>query len=814
MRLSRHRVTLLAATAIWTLAASSALAQDDGKQTPPVKVAAVDKPDTVTAPVKQGEIQIAAAAPRVESHGTEAVTVTARRREENVQDVPLAVSVVNSELLDKTGTVNFSQLTQLAPSLQFISTNPRNTGFNIRGLGSSFGLANDGLEPGVGIYIDQVYYARPAIAAFDFIDTDHIEILRGPQGTLFGKNSTGGVISITSRAPSFMPESQFEATGGNIGFYQAKASLSGPITDDLAARLSFTTTHRSGVLTNVTTGGKNNDISNIGIRGQLLYKASDAITLQLSADYSEQTNQCCTQVYVRTGTTLKPAAQQFPALAAGLGYAPPSTNPYDRLTDVNSPIQAKTDVGGVSAIADWDFGWATLTSVSAYRWWNWRPKNDRDYTRLSIQTASNNPDQQDQYSQEFRIASNGKNTLDYVAGVYVFGQTINGQPLSTYGSDAAPWLLGPAPANPTNLLDGYRSNAVGHSATSSKAIFGEVTWNVTEALSVTGGLRYTWENKSGTYNQTVSGGLATTDATLISKKNSIVRAQSYVAHVSDDSPSGRVNVAYKFTDDILGYVSYAQGYKSGGINMAGLPLNAANLPSLAAAAIRPERNNTVELGAKTQFFDGRFTLNVALFDTKVRNYQANIVDTGPGALRGYLANVDKVHVNGVELDSSFVIDENLSGFLSYAHTNGKYVSFLNGPCPLEQIGTATTVCNLSGRPLPGLSRNVWSVGAEYTRPVAVGNIRGEGYVHVEASTRTKQYGDASDSVYSVIDGYGLVNLSAGLRQDGPWEVFAWVRNVGDVNYIQNLTIQSGNSGLITGTPSDPRTFGLTIRAKY
>ncbi len=266
---------------------------------------------------------------------------------------------------------------------------------------------------------------------------------------------------------------------------------------------------------------------------------------------------------------------------------------------------------------------------------------------------------------------------------------------------------------------------------------------------------------------------------------------------------------------MLGYVSYAQGYKAGGLNMAGLPLNAANLPSLAAATIKPERNNTAELGVKTQWFDNHITLNLALFDTAVKNYQANVVDTGPGALRGYLANVDKVRVNGVELDGNFVLDEHLSGFVSYAYTNGKYASFLNGPCPLEQIGTSTTVCNLSGRPLPGLSRNVWSVGAEYDTPVAFGHIAGEGYVHVEASTRTGYYGDASDSLYGFIGGYGVVNLSLGLRQDGgPWEVFGWVRNIGDENYLQNITIQSGNSGLITGTPSDPRTFGLTIRARY
>ncbi len=498
--LKRFRVGLCAGAAFVTFS-SGVLAADNASDASP-DPAAKDRPASagktaspdhplVAQAGTQRPVQSASAA---EAH--EIVTVTARRREENVQDVPIAMSVIGGDTLDKTGTFNINQLTQLTPSLQFSSTNARNTNFTIRGLGSSLGLANDGLEPGVGLYIDQVYYARPAAAVFDFVDIDQVEVLRGPQGTLFGKNTTGGVISLTTRAPSFTPDSQFEATGGNLGYYQAKASVSGPILDDLAGRLSLVTTHHNGYLTNVSTDGTNNDLSSISVRGQLLYTPANDLKLRLSVDYSEQRTNCCTQVYVAVSPTLKPAASRYAALAAGLNYTPPSTNPFDRVTDVNSPVKANSSIGGVSLIGDWDLGFATVTSVSAYRWWDWLGRNDRDYTRLSILTQSHNPVQQNQYSQELRIASSGKNAIDYVAGLYAFGQELNAQPVAQYGADAAWWLLGPPPNNPSNLLDGYRSDAVGRTTTSSEAIFAEATWNATEALSVSLGARYTWKPRT------------------------------------------------------------------------------------------------------------------------------------------------------------------------------------------------------------------------------------------------------------------------------------------------------------------------------
>ncbi|HKX80517.1 MAG TPA: TonB-dependent receptor [Novosphingobium sp.] len=744
------------------------------------------------------------------------ILVTARRREEDAQEVPAALSVVSGGELDRAYVVNTQGLTTLVPALNYSSANPRNTSFTIRGLGSSVvavSQANDGLEPGVGFYVDQVYHARPATAAFDFTDIAQVEVLRGPQGTLFGKNTTAGAISVTSRAPTFTPEARGEISHGENAFLQGKVSASGPLSDTLAFRLSGLITKRDGVIRNVRTGLRQNDIGNQAVRGQLLFTPSEAFQLRLIADFTNFENECCTQVFLRVGQSLRPAGRQYPALAAGLNYHSASTNPYDRVTDIDAELGVDTSEGGVSAVADWTFGGATLTSVSAWRFWNWDAANDRDYIGAPIQLTQHIPSRQDQFSQEFRVASDGDARLSYVAGLYYFHQTLTGRPISIYGPTAAYWLIGPttganATPVPANLLDGYGQDGHTRFSTDSYAAFAEVNFKPTDRLTVTGGLRYTYEKKSGDYETTVSGGLATSDAALTSAKLSILRPQTYSARDSDGSLSGRANLSYKFGEDMFGYVSAARGFKSGGINMSGLPLNAQNQPTLSTAVVRPERNTTYEAGIKSQLFDKRLTLNLTGFYTEVRNFQATIVDsTQTVALRGYLSNIPRVTVKGVEADATINPLPGLTIRASLAYARGKYARYPAGPCPLELQGAATTACNLTGKPLVGLPRWSETLNVDYALPVAGGSV----VLHGDSNWRSSYYGDPSLSQYTLIKGYNLTNASVGYRSDNNWEVSVFARNLFGSDYIQNLTIQAGNSGLIVGTPSDPRMFGATLR---
>jgi iron complex outermembrane receptor protein len=752
-----------------------------------------------------------------EAATVDTVIVTARLRVEDAQSVPGGLSVVGAETLQKTGTYSASQITQLVPNLNYSSPNPRNTSLTIRGLGSSvvaIAQSNDGLEPGVGFYVDQVYHARPATAAFDFLDVERVEVLRGPQGTLFGKNTTAGAINITTKAPSFQFGAEGELSLGNYDYRQGKLAVTGPLWGGVVAgRLSVIATRRDGVIRNVRLGRRQNELDNAAIHAQLLFKPNDNFSLRLSADDSSINSECCTQVFVRVGSTLKPAARQYPALAAGVNYTPPSQDPFDRLTDIDAPLLVNTDDAGYSAVADWDLGFATVTSVSAWRWWNWDAANDRDYTGLPIQLLQHIPSRQDQYSQELRIASNGHHTIDYVAGLYYFSQTIKGQPITGYGPLATYWLLGPAPAFPAGLLDGYTTDGRTRFHSESYAVFGEATWRVDDKLSLTGGLRYTYEDKDGRFDSIVFGGAPATGA-LLNSKLSILRPQSYSASDKDGSLSGRASVAYQVTDGVMAYASFAKVSKSGGINMSGLPLDAANNPALATAVVKPERNTNYEIGVKSRLFDDRLVLNADLFHTTVHDFQTNVVDTGPGALRGYLANIEKVRLKGLEIDGSFVFNEHFSGRFGLSRTDGQYVSYRNGPCPLELIGNATTVCDLSGRGLPNLPKFVWTAGGEYKDDIDLGGLAGEAYLRADFSARTRIFGDPTDSRYTVIDGYRLVNASVGFRSDGPWEASLWVRNLFGEHYLQNVTVQAGNSGLVVGTPSDPRMFGVTLRAHY
>ena len=230
--------------------------------------------------------------------------------------------------------------------------------------------------------------------------------------------------------------------------------------------------------------------------------------------------------------------------------------------------------------------------------------------------------------------------------------------------------------------------------------------------------------------------------------------------------------------------------------------------------VKPEEVTAWEAGLKSQLFNRRLTANLALFLTEIDDFQANVVDSGPGALRGYLANIEKVEVRGAEADLVLRPVNGLSAYLTVAFTDGTYRSFKNGPCPLELIGTATTVCDLSGVRLPGVSRYAGSAGFEYARPAAIGALRGEAYLGVDAFYRSAYSSDASASKYARIDGYGVVNLRTGLRTDRGWEAFLFVKNLLDEDYLQFVSVQTGNSGLVIGNPGDPRTIGATVRVRY
>jgi iron complex outermembrane receptor protein len=781
------------------------------------------------------------------------IVVTARRRSENLQDVPLAVAVIGGVQLEATGSTNVLRLTQIQPSLQFYSTNPRNSAANIRGLGAPFGLTNDGIEQGVGVYIDQVYNSRIAAATFDFLDVERVEVLRGPQGTLYGKNTTAGAINVTTRAPSFDFEGRAQVTIGNFDYLSGGLSLSGPIVaDTLAFRVAASRSHRRGTIFNVATDRWVNEQDNLGLRGALLWRAAGNLDLTLSADYNRQNPECCAQIYVRTGATQRPLSRQFAALAAAFAYAPPSTNAFDRLTDLDTPLDAFQEIGGVSLRAEWDLGPGNLTSVSAWRFWHWGPSNDRDFTGLPITTVSANPSRQDQYSQELRYAVSGSR-LNYLFGLFAYHQRQHTTGVQEQGPAASRWLLNPgnvpfgssacipATANACNpaVLDGLRSENDIRLATTSLAAFGQLSWNVSDRLTLQAGLRVNYDRKAGNYVATVFDGAGNLLVCNPPPAGSVARdrcatlpPQAYNPRFSDWNLSGDVTASWHLSERVLAYATYARAFKSGGINLSGLPLDAANNPILSAATVAPETVNHFELGLKSQFLGRRLTVNLAAFWTGILDYQATVTNGQLGVLRGYLANADKVRTRGIELEVAARPARGLSLYFNGAFTDARYVRFTDAPCPPELSGgTIATAanpaspagtpggfspasCDISGQWLPGVSRWAGSLGGEYTLPQRLFGQDGQVYLGFDGTWRSRFSSNPSRSAYTDIQGYALANLRLGYRTDHGWDVTLWVRNAFDADYYEVLATQSGSTGLVVGQPGDPRTWGLTVRTEF
>jgi iron complex outermembrane receptor protein len=766
------------------------------------------------------------------------VVVTARRRAEAVQDTPLAISVVTSDAIAKTGAFNVGRLTQIAPSIQFYSSNQRNSAVNIRGIGAPFGLTNDGIEQGVGLYIDDVYYSRAAASTFDFLDVARVEVLRGPQGTLYGKNTTAGAINITTNAPTFDFEATGEVTIGNYDFKQAKAAISGPITDKLAARLAISSTDRRGLIYDVTSRRYINELDNLGFRGQLLYQPSDKLDVTLAGDYSNQDPVGQAQIYVRTGATQRPLNRQFAALAAAQNYAPPSTDPFDRITDVDASLRGGNTLGGASARIRWKVGPGTLTSVSAWRFWDWRPENDRDFTGLSVVAKSQNPSQQDQFTQELRYAVTA-DRFDFVTGAFVYYQRIDTQGTEAQGINASRWTITPSNALSNNpaVLNGLTALNTQYLKNTSAAVFGQVSWKVTDALTVQPGVRLNYDKKSGYYERKVFDGqglpvlFGQTDAARVQQLG-VYAPQLVKPTFSDWNFSYDLTVSYKFARDLLGYATYAKTFKSGGINQNGVPVDASNNPILAAGTVRPESVRHLEAGLKTQFWERRATLNLAVFRTSIGDYQANVTNGQFGVLRGYLANAEKVRTQGVEVDLSVRPSERLSAYVNGAYNDAKYVKFVDAPCPPELSGGSAIAagqtpsapgtpggvspanCDISGQRLPGVSKLSFSAGAEANAPATLLGKQGEVYLGFDGTYRSSFSSNPSPSAYTWVKGYAVANVRLGFRTDSGIDVFAWVRNALDKDYFDFLVVGPGNTGLIAGQPGDPRTYGVTLRARY
>lgn len=748
------------------------------------------------------------------------ILVTARRRAERAQEVPIALSVVSGQTIERTGAINLVQIANLTPSLTIRSNNARNTFVNIRGLGSNSDQ-NDGLEIGVGFYIDDVYYGRIGASQFDLIDIERLEVLRGPQGTLFGKNTTAGAINITTQAPQFETEFRGEASYGENGYHQVRGSLTGPLLGDkVAYRVTVSDTHRDGWLTNLYNGKKINDFDNFSVRGQLLINAADNVSVRLSGDYAKQTS------YSRASSIVG----QFDKYANGAainntwlqraargGYTPrfDINDPFAREVDVDGAVRANMEGYGLSGKIDWDLGNAVLTSVTAYRWWDWYPNNDVDNTPLSVMTLSGTQNRQRQFSQELRLASTGERKLDYVVGLYYYWQVVKALGHYAAGKDYALWNNPNANQTLANYaFNGFRSDSIIEPRTKSYAAFGQLTWRATDRFNVTAGLRFTHERKTGLFDQYTTSG---NDSTLLGSADRIAAQKlrdavypevSYTTGLKDSALTGQITLSYKVAPDVLTYATYSRGSKSGGLSLG-------NLPTGVSPVVKPETVDSWEVGVKSQFLDRKVTLNAAAYWTEVKNYQAAITEqigTTSSFVR-YISNIPGVRSRGVEVDLTVAPSRYVRFTAGAAYNDAVYKNYTNAQSAPEDRNLKQTQ-DLSGVQLANAPKFVWNVGIDLAQPVNIlGHDNDDIYTRFDYTHRSSNDTSATNSRYTKIPGYGLANARIGVRlKDGAVDLSVWTNNLFDKKYFYSL--DAATTGLITSGIGDPRTIGATVRTQF
>ncbi|MEB5135677.1 TonB-dependent receptor [Pseudomonas aeruginosa] len=760
------------------LPASAADAPAPAEEAPPLASSVPDKADTALGKV----------------------TVTARRREEDSQKVPTPITVLGGETLEAQRISRVQDLQQVLPSVNVAYIHARQSSVAVRGIGNN--PASDGLEGSAGIYLDNVYLGRPGMAVFDLLDIEQLELLRGPQGTLFGKNTTAGVLNISTRAPTFTAERTVEVSGGQDGYFQGRGTVSGPLGETLAGRLSAYRTRDDGYIKNIHDDNYLNGGERQGARGQLLFEPNEDFSLRWIADYNEEDSSNGSMVVYG-------GAERFWQRAALVG-ALPLRDPQRRKVNINGRQHVSVHQGGSSLEANWNLaGGYRLTSISAYRYWHFTPANDEQLNVSAINDTGVEVHDR-QFSQEIRLASPTGGAFDYVVGAYAFRQNLGNKTFTSYGPLADLYLLG---ANLGALNDTY-SKANGKIETDSFALFAQGTWHLTERLDFTAGLRGTYEEKNAKVER-----FAPLGGAAVGGVGAAVRNGQLGAYDSGDlsqynfAPSALLSLSYQFSDDLLGYASLSHGEKSGGVNLAVGSAPSAGADSL---LVGPERANDAELGLKSTLFDRRLLLNANLFWTGIHGYQATTLYQAPGStqLVQVLANAGSVRSRGLEFEATALPLRGLTLNFNGSYNDVTCLSFKDAPCPAE-VSTrpgAPSSCDLTGQRVVGASKWIANLNGEYQWRL---DDRFQPYVSASYAYRSSAEGTLDNSDLSKIDGYALVNLAAGLRSDlgdGQLDTSVWLKNAFDKDYY--LSAFASINGSYTASVGQPRTLGVSLRYDF
>ncbi|MYM42181.1 TonB-dependent receptor [Duganella qianjiadongensis] len=751
-----------------------------------------------------------------------AVTVTARRRIEKEQDVPTPTTTTYGDQLKANLITQVQDLQQAMPSLNSAYLHARVSSLAIRGIGSN--PANEGLEGSVGLYVDNVYQGRPGMLAVDWVDLEQVDLLRGPQGTLFGKNTTAGVLNFTTKNPNFKPEHSIEASAGQRGYFQTLASLSGPLNEQWAGRISLSRTYDRGWLENKHDGKSYDSVGRQGGRGKLLFKQGENFNLRLSADYNHEDDSQGTLIPYGFGPSAPGFANAQAAATAALGLPtgsqPLNNDPSNYKVNFDGGQRTRVYQGGLSAETNWrPTSGYSLTSILASRYWIFHPHNDNDLTTASGVGDIGFNVKHSQFSYELRLASPLGNKLDYVVGSLILHQNIQSDFFVKFGNKADLLVLNNAVG--LNLIDNTNGISRGKSTTDSRAIFGQGDWHLNPLWSLTLGLRATWESKDArTQRDALEGGKALTDypaalqQTVFATRSAAGGAyDSGTLHVSRVAPSGLATLSYKATPTLLAYSTLSHGEKSGGINISGV--GAAPTVGANSLIIAPEKADNFELGIKSSLFNNRLDISSNYFQTRINGYQTNAYVLGPVTPVLILTNAGGAKSEGVELEVKARPQSSLSLYFNGSYNNARYSSFNNAPIAAELVAVRVTKADLTGHPLVGAPSWTINTGGRYewkngdtVRQYAMANV----------AFRSWADGYLDGSKFARIPAYALLNISTGWlvqRAGKQWNISVWVKNALDKHYFLAAAAgQTIGGGEYVASAGTPRTLGITTHLDY
>jgi len=765
--------------------------------------------------------------------GIEEITVTANKREQAMQDVPISMSALQSGFIEDAGITEFGQLQQFVPNLKINpTTDTRSTVIRIRGIGSVGN--NAGIDPSVGVFIDGVYQGRAGMSVGDLLDIERIEVLRGPQGTLYGKNTAAGTINIHTMKPVYDFESTAEVVVGDYDTMEFRGSVNVPLWGDrIAARLAAYRVLRDGFDTNSVTGKDVNDGDKWGLRGRFLFDASPNLEILVSGDYSYEDTECCapdilsyeggspmglnrpgfpeggynlcqlTWYSENPGATTGPSTEYCENLDEHLG-----ADGYDQVVEANVDPTNEITVGGASINAELALGDFTLSSLTAWRTYGSYSAFDGDFTRYDAVGAFTDVDL-NQLSQEFQVVSPSGEIYEYQGGLYFYFQDMD--TMNRLGI-----------RDEYNFLTGAYNDTSSLNRTYSLAAYGQGTYNLNDQWSFTGGIRLSWEKKTRVGSQISQNCEIVPSTGEPIDVPPICGPSQFVDNDKDwINLSGMATLRYFPVEGVMLYGSYSRGFKSGGFNQLRTLTETLEDNN---TQFEPEYSTNLEAGAKTTWFDRMLTLNGTFFYTWYSDFQAQTFDgadirvVNAGSMRSYGVEADLVLAPLPDLIIGTSLGFNIAKYKFYPDAENTVPSMVeaseNSALLCNVFPDCSNKQNLSGERLDNAPHWTVSSYAQYEIPVPVPGLSFLWRIQAEYAYTSWLYLAADLDPNLKQDSTHLLNLRTGVRaEDELWSVMFWVKNVTDEDWNM-VGFDAPIVGGYAGVNGPPRQYGATFRVKF